>query len=141
MSPDQSLNVDVFVDNKRLAQCSDQLVYSYSNTPVLSSIIPSAAAATDKVYFRGIQRVSGVSEIDEIRIGDYHCIFKDIYEENEYTFYAHSTVNIQCKVPNVEPGFYNVSQKNTGSTGNAKKLNTVITYSNNAPTYDFVVVP
>mmetsp|Transcript_27797 Transcript_27797/g.24406 ORF Transcript_27797/g.24406 Transcript_27797/m.24406 type:complete len:207 (+) Transcript_27797:96-716(+) len=109
VTPAQSLFVDVFVDNKRLAQCGEELEFSWGATPTVQYVVPSGASVGEQIEFRGVQRVGDIREIDEIKIGGMHCRFDEIYENTEVSWYAHNTKEIECKVPHLEAGYYKVS--------------------------------
>lgn len=89
------------------------------NTPVLSSVHPSAVFAGDQVTMTGIFRTFNLKDLTEIRVGSKTCLVNE-EDLDEVTFHPNANSSFDCKVPlDTEAGAHMVSIRSTPETGYA----------------------
>jgi hypothetical protein len=135
---EQTLRVDIFVDSKRIAPCSN-VRYDHSYTPNIE-YLDMAANPGDDIRFTGQQRVATVMDIDYFKINDMSCTFKEKYEFSDPAISSYWPRSIPCTVPEITAGYYKVSQR-TSPFGYAQVYDTANIYKDVNTTYNFALIP
>jgi len=98
---EQQLTASLVVDNKMVAACKGdcKITFSYTATPQIQALVPSAGSPGQEIQFFGVQRVSSMDNIDYLKIGEFRCNFVDKIEYNPINFNPADDSPAPCDVP------------------------------------------
>lgn len=130
----------LYVDGKAAVCSTYNCMVSYSNhyTPRLDHVLPTSSAPDQLVSFQGMLHISTTSDIEFIKVGQFHCNTQN--QPTAKKSYWSSSSKVKCVIsPQSTAGYFQTQFK--GPNGDLEKAYSSTSYDLNSHPYQFKVVP